>query len=387
MKSHWNRIILPIATLFACRMLGLFLLVPVLTLYAATLQAATPSTIGIALGMYGLSQGLLQIPFGLLSDRYGRKPIILLGLLLFALGSIIGVYSDSIVGVIVARSLQGMGAIGSVLLALLSDLTPVSLRTPAMAVIGVSIGLSFNLALVLSPPLAHHYGLSGIFMVTFFLACLGVLLIQYVIPKPEKISAPYQITLKNRLLFVLKNADLQRLNFGIFSQHAILTATFFVLPLKIKSALEAQILSSSWHFYLMTLVVAFLAAMPLIVFAEKRHKGSLVFVIATLLLAITQILLAITQLSWSSFCIVMFVYFLAFNALEAMLPSAVSKQTSPDYKGTAMGIYSSSQFLGIFAGGSMAGLIAQYHGHVGIFVMNSLLAASWFTITVVTSKY
>ena len=381
MKSIWIKIVLPISALYACRMLGLFLLIPVFTLYAPNLKGATPALIGLALGAYGLSQGLLQIPFGMLSDRYGRKPIIILGLLLFALGSAIGAVADSMLGVIIARTLQGMGAIGSVLMALLSDLTPESKRTAAMAVIGGSIGLSFNLALVISPPLAHHHGLSGIFVITLGLVCFCLLLLKTVIPTPDKTIPAHPITQKKRLAHVLKDPALRRLNFGILYQHAILTAMFFILPLKLQAAITTHTLSTPWHFYLITLVIAFIAAIPLILLAEKRGKNKLVFSIAIGLTGLSQLMLMQNNLSWHLFCMVIFIYFLAFNALEAMLPSMVSKQATADYKGTAMGVYSSSQFLGIFAGGSLAGLLYAHYGEIGIFMMNTCFSGLWLAST------
>ena len=231
MKNSWLNSVIPIAALFSFRMLGLFMLIPVFTVYANHLTAATPMLMGIALGSYGLSQGLLQIPFGMLSDRFGRKPIITIGLLLFACGSLLGAFSTSIYSMIIARTLQGTGAIGSVLIALLADLTPDEQRTKAMAVIGVSIGLSFSLAMVLSPAITHYFGLSGIFYLTSFLALLGLVLLHAVIPTPKK--EPFHIDSEaNPALFkeVLYNRHLQRLNLGIFCQHFILTATFFPSP-------------------------------------------------------------------------------------------------------------------------------------------------------------
>ncbi len=381
MKSIWTRAVLPIAAIFACRMLGLFLLIPIFTLYAPSLSGATPTLVGLTLGAYGLSQGLLQIPFGMLSDRYGRKPIIMLGLILFAIGSAIGAYTHSIHGMLLARILQGMGAIGSVLMALLADLTPESRRTAAMAIIGGSIGLSFNIALITSPALAHQSGLAGIFMLTLGLACFGLFLLKAVVRTPENPPQISTITHRNRLSHVLKSSSLRRLNLGIFCQHAILTATFFALPLKLKTAIDTNLLQSAWHFYLPTLVVAFVAAVPLIIFAEKRGKESSIFSLAVALTCISQLILIQNTLSWTPFCVVMFIYFLAFNALEAMLPSLVSKQTTSDYKGTAMGVYSSCQFLGIFVGGGLSGVLFAHYGHQGIFMLNTVIALLWFSST------
>jgi MFS family permease len=386
MKSTWLRTVLPIAAIFSCRMLGLFLLIPVFSLYAHSLTGATPALIGLALGCYGLSQGLLQIPFGLLSDRYGRKPLIIAGLILLALGSMLGATTHSIAGMMIARTMQGMGAIGSVLMALLADLTPESKRTASMAVIGGSIGLSFNLAFIISPPLAQHTGLSGLFMVTVVLACLGLILIYFVVPKPKTAPALSATPYRTRLREVVQHTELQRLNLGIFCQHAMLTATFFVLPLRLSTAIKTHQLTALWHFYLPMLVIAFVAAVPLILFAEKRGKTKLVFLVAVGLMGLSQALLAQHSLPWVGFCSVMFVYFLAFNALEAMLPSLVSKRTNPKNKGTAMGVYSSSQFLGIFAGGSLAGLLYQSYGNSGVFMVNALVAAVWLSVATSMKK-
>ncbi len=386
MKSIWLKVVLPISMLFTCRMLGLFLLIPVFSLYAPHLKGATPALIGLALGAYGLSQGLLQMPFGMLSDRYGRKPIILIGLLLFAAGSALGACTDSMLGVLIARTLQGMGAIGSVLMALLADLTPASKRTGAMALIGGSIGLSFNLALVISPPVAAQHGLSGIFMITLGLIAVCLLLLKTVIPTPKKLADATPLSHKTRLLHVLRDDGLKRLNWGIFYQHAILTAMFFILPLKLQAATEAGHLQTTWHFYLITLLIAFIAAIPLILLAERRGKSKEVFLTAVSLTGLSQLVLMQTTLAWSSFCLIIFIYFLAFNALEAMLPSLVSKQASPEYKGTAMGVYSSSQFLGIFAGGSLAGTLYAHYGDMGIFAMNACFAALWLGRAATTQR-
>lgn len=386
MKSTWLRTVLPIAAIFSCRMLGLFLLIPVFSLYAHSLTGATPALIGLALGCYGLSQGLLQIPFGLLSDRYGRKPLIIAGLILLALGSILGATTHSIAGMMIARTMQGMGAIGSVLMALLADLTPDSKRTASMAVIGGSIGLSFNLAFIISPPLAQHTGLSGLFMVTIVLACLGLVLIHFIVPNPKTAPELDTIPYRTRLREVVQHTELLRLNLGIFCQHAMLTATFFVLPLRLNTAMEAHQLTALWHFYLPMLVISFVAAVPLILFAEKRGQTKLVLLVAVGIMGLSQALLAQHVLPWTGFCGIIFVYFLAFNALEAMLPSLVSKRTNPKNKGTAMGVYSSSQFLGIFAGGSLAGLLYQSYGNEGIFIANAFVAAVWLSVATSMKK-
>jgi len=362
-------------------MLGLFMLIPVFTVYANYLDAATPTLIGLALGSYGLSQGLLQIPFGMLSDRFGRKSILTIGLLLFACGSLLGAFTDSIYGMIIARTIQGTGAIGSVLIALLADLTPDEQRTKAMAVIGVTIGLSFSLAMVISPAITHHFGLAGIFYLTAFMAVLGLLLLHLVIPTPVK--EPFHIDSEaNPVLFtdVLANRHLQRLNASIFSQHLILTSTFFAIPMLLQQQLQLGNLTAQWHFYLPLIIFSFVLMVPFIILAEKKRQVKKIFLCSIIITAGSQLLLAFTYQYWLSICILMFAYFVAFNILEATVPSLISKQASGSSKGTAMGIYSSCQFLGIFAGGALAGLLYQYSGARGIFLTNTIISALWLWI-------
>jgi MFS family permease len=377
-KSGLNHVI-PIAAIFSFRMLGLFMLIPVFSIYATQLNAATPTLIGIALGSYGLSQGLLQIPFGILSDRFGRKPILTIGLVLFAVGSLFGAYTDSIYGMIIARIIQGMGAVGSVLIALLADLTTDEVRTKAMAIIGITIGLSFSLAMVISPPVTHYFGLSGIFYLTAILAGIGLFLLHVVIPTP--IQDPFRIDTESRFhqfKNALQNRQLQRLNFGIFCQHMILTATFFAIPIKLQQNIKLGNLTESWHFYMPLMIFAFIAMVPFIIIAEKKQRMKLVFMISVAIIGVSQLMLSATLNHWYILCGLMFLYFVAFNVLEASLPSLVSRHASSANKGTAMGIYSSSQFLGIFAGGAISGIIYQYAGSAAIFMMNGIMAIIWF---------
>lgn len=378
MKYSWSQSVMPIAAIFSFRMLGLFMLIPVFTLFANDLNGATPTLIGIALGSYGLTQGILQMPFGLLSDKYGRKPMIIIGLIFFAIGSLLGALTDSIYGMILARILQGSGAIGSVLIALLADLTPDEERTKAMAIIGMTIGLSFTLAMVISPSISHLYGLSGIFYSTVLLALGGIILIWKVIPTPERETfhseSETQLSLLKPVFF---NRNLQRLNIGIFLQHAILTSTFFVIPLLLQTQIQHHTLHQSWHFYLPLMMGAFLLMIPCMVFAERKKQVKLVFILAVFAIALTQLGLAIMASHWLVFCLLMLIYFVAFNYLEATLPSLISKQALANVKGTAMGVYSSCQFLGIFTGGCMAGLLFQYNGLASIFYFNTLLASGW----------
>ncbi|MFC3908627.1 MFS transporter [Legionella dresdenensis] len=381
MKSTWSNSVFPIAALFSFRMLGLFMLIPVFSVLAEGLSGATPALIGIALGSYGLSQGILQMPFGLWSDRYGRKKMITIGLTLFAIGSLVGALTHSIYGMIIARILQGMGAVGSVLIALLADLTTEQQRTRAMAVIGMTIGMSFSLAMVISPAITHHYGLAGIFILTLFLAIAGLVLLHTVIPNPEREEFHADSETKAVLLKpVLTNKNLQRLNAGIFFQHAILTATFYAIPFLLKKAVNQGIISQQWHFYLPLMIFSFIAMLPLILLAEKMHKTRVIFLATVGLTALCQFLLAFYNNAWPAFCLLMTGYFIAFNFLEANLPSLISRQADKNSKGTAIGVYSTCQFLGIFAGGSAAGLLYQLSGINGIFFANAALGLIWLII-------
>lgn len=379
MNYPWSKTVFPIAAIFSFRMLGLFLLIPVFSIYAEGLQGATPTLVGFALGIYGLAQGFLQIPFGLLSDKLGRKLIITVGLILFAFGSLLGAITHSIYGMIFARVLQGSGAVGGVLIALLADLTSNKQRTKAMAVIGVTIGISFSLAMVVGPALAHRLGLASIFYVTTFLALLGIILLHLVIPKPvhEYFHSESEV---NPALHkeILCNKRLQMLNLGIFCQHFILTATFFAIPFILAQQVQQGHLSQQWHFYLPLMFGSFVLMLPFILVAEKKKQMKKVFVFSIGVIVLAQLFLAYIYQYWFSLCLLMLVFFIPFNILEALLPSLISMIAKPHSKGTAMGVYSTSQFLGIFAGGSLAGILYQWNGSQGIFITNALVSAIWF---------
>jgi MFS family permease len=378
MNYSWRHTVIPIATIFSFRLLGLFMLIPIFTLFTHELSHATPLLIGIALGSYGLSQGILQIPFGMLSDRFGRKPIITLGLVLFAIGSMMGAWAHSIELMISARILQGAGAIGSVLMALLADLTPDEQRTKAMAVVGISIGMSFSIAMIISPILSAATGLAGIFYFTAVLAVIALCLLHLVIPTPARDPFHERDVIQLRQFkFVLQNKHLLRLNAGIFIQHLILTSTFYALPLLLKQHILQQHLSESWHFYLPLMLSAFIIMVPIIVLGERQQRMKFIFILAVVLTTLNQCALFLFNQSWLGLCVTMLIYFVAFNILEATLPSQVSRQAGTANKGTAMGIYSSCQFLGIFAGGALAGVLFQYAGSSSIFLLNAVIGFVW----------
>ena len=377
MNYFWFTSVIPISLLFSFRMLGLFMLIPVFTILAAELDNATPALLGLALGSYGLSQALLQLPFGVLSDHFGRKSILTIGLILFAIGSLVGAASHSIYTMIAARLLQGGGAIGSVLIALLADLTPNEHRTKAMAVIGVAIGLSFSVAMVLSPIITDAFGLAGIFYLTMVFALIGLLLLHLIIPCSECSSARNQTS-----LLLLKNAiadpSLQRLNIGIFIQHFILTATFYVVPILLRQKmLQVNILHSQWYFYLPVIMISFVLMLPFIFLAERKDQVQKVFAGAVFMTIISQLGLIFVN-HYYMLCLILCCYFVGFNILEASLPALVSRRSNVNNKGTAMGVYSTSQFLGIFAGGACAGIGAQFGGNNAVITMNIILGCIWF---------
>jgi MFS family permease len=382
MNYPWSKTVFPIAAIFSFRMLGLFLLIPVFSLSAEKLHGATPILIGFALGVYGLTQGLLQMPFGLFSDKIGRKPIITLGLILFACGSLLGALTDSIYGMILARALQGAGAVGSVLIALLADLTPDEQRTKAMAVIGLTIGTSFSLAMIISPAISHRFGLSGIFYLTTSLALLGIILLHLIIPTPAREPFHEDSEASPALLKpVLSDKQLQRLNAGIFCQHFILTSTFFAIPFILAKQIEQGHVTQQWHFYLPLMLCSFILMIPFILLAEKKKQMKIIFLCSIVVITLSQFLLAYSYQNWLGLCILMLTFFIPFNILEAALPSLISKQANPKSKGTAMGVYSTSQFLGLFSGGALAGILYEWDGSHGIFMSNALIGTLWFVLS------
>lgn len=375
-----RRAVLSLASLYAFRMFGLFMVLPVLALYAHELSGSTPFLIGLALGMYGLSQAVLQIPFGVWSDRWGRKPVIVVGLVLFAAGSLVAAASHSIYGVIFGRALQGGGAIAATVMALAAELTREETRSKAMAVIGASIGLSFTIALILGPPVSRWFGLSGLFLTTFFMGIIGILLVLYVVPQPDD-SEEHQEVVPGPGLFelVLKDRELLRLNVGIFVLHLGLTALFIVLPLVLRDNLGLP-RDHHWQVYLPVMLGAFVVMMPFMMAAERRGRHKQVFLASVLALAIANLgMAALYQQGWVVVALLA-LYFFAFNLLEASLPSLVSKLCPPGGKGAAMGIYSTSQFLGAFAGGSVGGWFAQHLGTSSVFALCGAACLVWWAV-------
>jgi MFS family permease len=381
-----RKAVISLASIYALRMMGLFMILPVFAMYGQTLEGYTPALIGIAIGIYGLTQAALQIPFGMASDRFGRKPIITLGLIIFAIGSVVAANSDSMMGVIIGRGLQGAGAIAATVMALTADLTREEHRLKAMAVIGMSIGMAFAVSLVLGPVLNVWVGVDGIFWLTAVMAIAAIGVLHLAVPTPahstfhrDAETAPEQIK------SVVTDTQLLRLDFGILVLHMMLTATFVVLPLALRD--HAGLASAHhWYVYLPVMVIAMVLMVPFVIIAENKRRMKPVFSAAVLGLVIAELCFAAFNDSLPGLVTGLFVFFIAFNVLEATLPSLISKVVSPQSKGTAMGVYSSSQFMGAFLGGVLGGWLHGAFGMQAVFILCSAMALVWFFIAM-TMKY
>jgi MFS family permease len=377
MKPQEFRAAATLAAVFSVRLLGLFMIYPVFAAYAGTLAGANPYLIGEALGIYGLTQGLLQIPFGLLSDRIGRKVVIVIGLVLFGIGSAVAAVSTTIGGVIIGRALQGAGAVGSVILALVADLTGEDSRTAAMAMVGITIGASFLVALLAGPVVASFIGVAGIFWLMVALALVGIAITQFVVPNPPRIRVHRDAEAVPALLgAVLHNRELLRLDLGIFALHAMLTASFLVVPDLLRSIAGVAV-HDQWMIYLPVLLVSVAVMVPAIIVAEKYRRMKGVFLGAVAALVASQFMLFYGSGNVFVLLAALIVFFSAFNVMEASLPSLITKVAPPDVKGTAMGVYSSLQFLGIFVGGIVGGVAHQHQGNEGVFALTTVLAVIW----------
>ncbi len=378
MTAHERRAAMSLAGIFGLRMLGMFLILPVFALYAKTLPGGESHTlVGLALGMYGLTQALLMIPFGMASDKYGRKPVIIVGLVIFALGSFLAASASDIHTVILGRALQGAGAISAAVTALLADLTREEKRTQAMAMIGSTIGLAFAFSLAAGPAFYRWIGVPGIFAMTGVLALLAILVIKFVTPDPGK-AAFHSDAEANpaRLKDVFHNGELLRLNWGIFALHAAQMAMFVVVPFALvqSGGLDAQ---HHWQVYLPVLLISLVLMVPAIIYGEKGGRMKPVFVAAVALMLGAQLLLALTMAHFWGVVAALLLYFIAFNTLEASLPSLVSKIAPPEAKGTAMGVYNTAQAFGLFFGGLVGGWLAQHYSFSAVFSFCAVLMAVW----------
>lgn len=378
-KRTVNTAVLALALVMAVRMLGLFMILPVFSMHATEFAHATPQLIGLALGIYGLTQALLQMPFGILSDRIGRKPVMTLGLGLFLAGSVYAAVTHSIYGLIIGRALQGGGAVGSTILATIADLTPEHSRSQAMGLVGLAIGLAFGIAMVLGPLLNTWFNLSGIFWATALLAVIGELLVWWWIPAMPRMANQPRESLRTGLVQVLSQPDLLRLDAGIFVLHAILTALFIAIPIILTHMIHLSSLAQT-GLYLGVLSLAFILMLPFMIIAEKkrRTKPILLVAITCLLLAQCGLWVMHQQLFWV--CGLLLLFFTAFSLLEAVLPSWISRVAPANHKGAAMGCYSSAQFLGIFAGGCLGGLLYAHFSITGVLLFGAGLALAWLLL-------
>jgi MFS family permease len=379
MNAQELRASLALAGLAGLRMLGMFIILPIFGLYAEQLRGGGSHTmIGFALGAYGLTQALLQIPFGRLSDRWGRKRTIYIGLILLALGSFVAAAATDIYIMTLGRVLQGAGAISSAVIALAADLTRDEQRTKAMAIIGMTIGATFSLSLIAGPVLGRALGVPGVFAMTGALALVALAVVRWVVPDPPPARTRRTAAEEVRLLHLLRNPDLARLNWGIFVLHGMLMALFVVLPFALRDAgLPA---ARHWQIYLPVMVAAVLLMVPPLLISERRRKQRAAFLAAICVLVGAQLLLAATLDSVLGIAVSLVVFFAAFNLLEASLPSLITKVAPAGAKGAAVGMYSSAQFLGTFVGAVAGGFVSQYFGTPAVFALCGLLALSWLLV-------
>ena len=373
MNSTERLFALKVSLIMSVRMLGLFMLFPVMSVYAGDYDSSTPFLIGMAIGIYGLTQALLQIPFGYLSDRFGRKPILIVGLLIFLIGSVVAANASNIIFVVIGRALQGGGAISAVLMAFLADSISEDNRAKANAFVGFQIGVAFMLSLIIGPIITSRIGLSGLFWVIGLLSIIAMLIV---------LSLEYSKPINYyRLSFGAFRETLSReliaLDFSVFSLHLILASGFIVMPLLI---MENQIVSmiDNWQLYLPAVLLSFIGMIPLIIISEKFKKTKYILLLSIFLLIISQIIFYISNLNFSVFLITLTIFFVAFNTVEAILPSLLSKTASASKRGLAMGIFSTSQFLGTFIGGAIGGLIYDIYDLNSVFLFTIFVAIIWW---------
>lgn len=370
-----------LASIYGLRMFGMFSILPIFAIYAANLpQKPSSLMVGIALGAYGLTQALFQLPFGIASDKYGRKPLIYFGLLLFAIGSLVAALATSIEGIILGRVIQGAGAISAVVTALVADLTRDEHRTKAMASIGATIGIAFAVSLVGGPILHRWIGVPGIFALTAVLTILAMLVVKFLVPDPQHSHFHSDAsTAPEKLSSVLKDKQLLRLNFGIFALHAAQMAMFVVVPFAITEASQLDV-DNHWTIYLPVLIASFILMIPAIIYAEKKSKLKQVFVAAIFLMLIAQTIFALSIHQFTGIIASLCVYFIAFNILEASLPSIISKISPASAKGTAIGVYNTCQSFGVFVGGSMGGFLSHHYGFASVFMFCSAMMLVWLIL-------
>ena len=389
MSAVEKRATVGLAGISGLRLFGMFVILPVLALYVERLPGgASRVLLGTALGIYGLTQAALQVPFGWASDRWGRKPVVHFGLAVFAAGSVVAALATDIAWIIVGRALQGAGAISAVLIAMAADLTRDEVRTRAMAVIGITIGTTFALSLIAGPVLTAWIGVPGIFLLTGALALASMAVVRYAIPDVPRPAGAHAVP-PGALARALRDGQLARLNYGVFALHAVLMALFVQVPFALRdNGLAAD---RHWLVYLPVLVVSVLLMLPFLRRADQPARGKRIFTGAVATLLAAQVALALSQHSLAALAVALTLFFAAFNLLEATLPALISKCAPEEIRGTAVGVYSCLQFLGTFAGGLAGGWLAQHFGAASVFVLGIALAAIWFaasaTMTMPPARY
>lgn len=364
-----------LAFIYLMRMLGLFMVMPVLAVLTVDYPDYSPIWVGIAIGAYGLSQALLQIPMGMWSDKIGRKPVIVVGLLLFAIGSLLAAFADSMLMLTLGRILQGTGAIAGAVMALAADVSRENQRNKVMAIIGIAIGFSFYLALILGPIIASEYGLQGVFLLTAMLAIACIPMVIFVVPTAVT-SAPRGDTLPNALILkgIVKSPTLLRLNISVMLLHMMITLVFVQFPATLQN-LNWPI-ESHWLVYLPILVAAIIGMALMMGFARKVALNRMLM-LSVLMMLLAFLGLAKSQTNFALLMTFIILFFTAFNYLEANLPALVANISAPGQKGSAMGIYASFQFFGAFLGGLVSGLIIAYMGSEVVYYLAAVVCLLW----------
>ena len=385
MNALEKRAVFSLAGIFALRLFGLFMILPVFAIYATTLEHATPFLIGFTLGAYGLTQAALQIPFGILSDRWNRKKAIIVGLLIFALGSLVAGMADSIYGVLAGRLIQGAGAISAAVIALMSDLTREDQRTKAMAIIGVGIGFVFMSAMVLGPILEQWVGVNGMFMLTAVVSILAIPVLLKVTPEPKRLHGNQSsLSVMGQIKRVIQDPQLLQLDFGIFTLHAVLTSIFVVIPFSLIE-LGGIEKAAHWKIYIPVMVLGVVGMLPFLRVSHQREKipGSMKLAVAILCLAAITLALSI-QSSWWGLLAGLVLFFVGFNTLEATLPSLITRIAPLANKGMATGVYNSAQFFGVFVGGATSGWLSGAMGYSAVMWFSFVLVLLWLLVLLFT---
>jgi MFS family permease len=366
-----------LSAIYASRMLGMFLMLPVLALYAHTLPDYSPELLGLAMGAYGLTQAILQIPFGRWSDRFGRKPLITIGLLFYAIGSVLGIFAHTTWMLALARGVQGAGAVSASVTALMADLTRNEVRTRAMAVIGISIGLSFVVALIVAPALDAAVGVPGIFGIMLAMAVLGVVLLHFAVPAEPVRTGGAESRQLSGLLEIMNRPQLRPLYFGMFALHAIMTATFISVPQVLEQTLGIAS-ASHWAVYLGVFVASLVGTIPLVLRTERTStKGAGLFIASVVLVGVAQALLGLDHADYWVVMAALTLFFAVFNFLEARLPALLTLTAPTADRGAALGVFATAQFLGAFFGGVTGGILLGRFGISGVFWGCAVMAFVW----------